>query len=1046
MLKNGLYEQLVNCKLEQEITTTDKQTETARLDGAEASKILARYIAEVAEQGLNEVLDNNGDLDTQVALANRMISVLNGAQVDGRTVSEKAEQLLSVTDLTNTAGAVTGKYTVVRPETSLARSSLFTGAPNEPQMMAEFKKEIVSCNRIDMLVSFIKWSGLRRIYEELSEFTHHGGQLRIITTSYMGATDLKAVTELAKLPNTTIKVNYDTRNTGLHAKTYVFYRDTGYSTAYVGSSNLSNKAITYGLEWNVKLTRKDLPETLEKIEATFETYWNSSSFELYDESQQERLAFALKQERSNGAAEDTALYQMDIRPYGYQQEILDRLAAERNIRDHWHNLVVAATGTGKTVISALDYRRFVHENPKSSCRLLFVAHREEILKQSLYTFRAVLKDANFGDLFVGNYTPNSIEHLFVSIQTLNARELTEKTTPDFYDYIVVDEFHHAAADSYRRMLDYYKPKILLGLTATPERMDGISILDRFDGRIAAEIRLPEAIERQLLCPFQYFGVTDIVDLSKVKWAQGGYDRGSLSNLYCIDAHLAERRAEMVISSVLRYVTDIGQVKGLGFCVTVEHAAFMSKKFNDAGIPSICLSGKSPDAERREAKNKLVSGEVRFIFVVDLYNEGVDIPEVNTVLFLRPTESLTVFLQQLGRGLRLAEGKDCLTVLDFIGQAHKRYNFEQKFAALLSGSGHPVREELKNGFISVPKGCYIQLEKLAAEYVLQNIRASLGGSAGLIEHIRYFEEDAGQALTLANYCRYYHIEPRNIYKYDTFRNLCVRAERMPAKSEALDDIAVKVLSRFCSADSKRWLDFLLTLLPQLGTVRYDALTPVEQRMLNMFVITVWQNKSETWTNAEKEQHLRLLAGCPCLVGEMTELLCYNREEIDFMDAGAGFEADCPLDVYCTYSRDQLFAALDVQKPSTIREGVKWLPDKKADVFLVTLNKSEKHYSPTTMYQDYSISEELFKWQSQSTTTEASPTGQRYIHHREQGTRILLFVREYKNHPADNSACAYTFLGTARYVSHENEKPMDIIWHLDHPIPAKYLKKTGKLVAN
>lgn len=1046
MLKDGLYEQIINKGLETELSSTDKLSATAPIDSVEASRVLAKYIAEVVEKGLDNVADNGGDVNSQVALANRIIStIINETkenELDEMTVAERAEQLLALFDKKNSILAIDEKAAIIRPETSIAQSSLFTGAIHEPQMFTELKKEIISCNRIDMLVSFIKWSGLRLIMDELAAFTQNGGELRIITTSYMGATDVKAIEELRKLPNTKIKVSYDTRRTRLHAKTYVFYRDTGFTTAYVGSSNLSNAAISSGLEWNVKVTRKDLPETIDKITATFESYWNSNEFEYYSEEQKERLARALKAEKyfDNNSAE---IYTMDIAPYSYQQEILDKLDAERKVRGYNRNLIVAATGTGKTVISALDYKRFCRQNPDKPCRLLFVAHREEILKQSMYTFRAVLKDANFGEMFVGNYKPESIDNPFMSIQTFNSQSFTDKTSPDFYDYIIVDEFHHAAAPTYQKLLSYYNPHILLGLTATPERMDGKSILPYFNNRIAAEIRLPEAIDRKLLCPFQYFGVTDSVDLDNLKWAAGSYDKGELSRIYTLSGMIANRRADLVISSLLKYVTDIDDVKGLGFCVTVEHAIFMSDYFNAHSIPSMYLTGHSPDEERKEAKNRLVKGEVRFIFVVDIYNEGVDIPEVNTVLFLRPTESLTVFLQQLGRGLRLSEDKECLTVLDFIGQANKKYNFEDKFAALLSNTTRGVTREIRDGFISLPKGCYIQLEKKAARYILDNIRSSYGNSAGLIARIATFEEDTDQQLTLENFLDHYRLDSRSIYKFSSFSRLCARADVTENFEEPIENVMTKALSRFACVDSRRWIAFMLRILTNTGYPDFAKLTDIEKRMFQMFYITMWGKAIEDWTADEVSENIHTLLNSPTMLSELIALLRYNYNRIDFIDEPVDLGFDCPLDLHCSYTREQLLVAMDFMKPSIVREGVKWLPDKNIDVFFITLNKSDKDYSPTTMYQDYSINETLFHWQSQSTTNAEGKVGQRYINHRKNGSKVLLFVREFKNDIYGNTA-PYTYLGTANYVSHNGSRPMNITWKLDEPIPAKYLKKTNKLV--
>lgn len=454
MLKNGLYEEVINKGLGEELDgSQDKLIKSAPIDKAEAAKILSKYITQVVERGLDNIVDNGGDIQSQIELANKIVSTIKAetreSDFESLSVDKRAEQLLALFDKTNSIYGLNEKAEIVRPITSIAQSSLFTGAVHEPQMGTELKKEIASCDKIDFLVSFIKWSGLRIIYEDLKTFTTNGGKLRILTTSYMGATDIKSIEMLSQLPNTEIKVSYDTKRTRLHAKTYIFYRDTGFTTAYVGSSNLSNAAMTSGCEWNVKATAQDLPDTIKKICATFESYWNSDEFELYTPEQHNKLRDAIIRERGVDNGPDVA-YFFDVTPYPYQQEILDKIQAERQIRGNFKNLIVAATGTGKTVISAFDYKNFCKKLGRPA-NLLFVAHREEILKQSIATFRGILKDNNFGDLFVGNEKPASLNNLFVSIQTFNSRTLTNVTTPDFYDYIIVDEFHHAAAHSYQEL-------------------------------------------------------------------------------------------------------------------------------------------------------------------------------------------------------------------------------------------------------------------------------------------------------------------------------------------------------------------------------------------------------------------------------------------------------------------------------------------------------------------------------------------------------------------------------------------------------------------
>ncbi|MCD8026716.1 MAG: DUF3427 domain-containing protein [Clostridiales bacterium] len=1039
MLYSGLYEQVIDKKLKEEINAAvDKETQSQIIDSAQASKILTKHLEKVIQNKLDVIAENTGKLEDQIKFVNDVIKsiTLDNELLSSYSVEFEGKQLLSVVDKTYGNNKINK---IVSPETSLSQSSLFTGAVNEPSMFSELKKEILSSNRIDMLVSFIKWSGLRLIYEELKTFTYNGGKLRIITTSYMGATDVKAVEELRKLSNTEIKVSYDTKRTRLHAKTYVFYRNTGFSTAYIGSSNLSNAAISSGLEWNVKVTAQDLFETIQKMEATFESYWNSIEFEKYDESKTEQLVNALKSERHH--EQDTA-YMMDVNPYSYQQEILDKLKAEREIRNLYKNLIVAATGTGKTVISAFDYKRLCKENPSSPCRLLFVAHREEILKQSISCFRNVLKDQNFGDLFVGGYNqPEDISHLFLSIQTFNSHEWYKNTDENYYDYIIIDEFHHASAKSYQKLLSYYKPKILLGLTATPERMDGEDITKYFDYRIAAEIRLPEAINRKLLCPFHYFGVTDTVDLDSLKWSRGKYNVSELEKVYLLDKAVADKRANNIIKSIIKYVTDIEEVKGLGFCVSIEHAKYMAEFFNTHNIPSIHLTGNSATEERNTAKEQLVSGKIKFIFVVDLYNEGVDIPEVNTVLFLRPTESLTVFLQQLGRGLRLSESKDCLTVLDFIGQANKNYRFEDKFSALLDNSKRSISKEIKDGFLNVPAGCYVQLEKKAKEYILNNISSSFGTKSALISKISTFSEDTNLELNLANFVDYYHLNLSAIYKRASFSRLCVAAGVIDDFEECLEEPLTKSLKRISFIDSRRLIEFALDLLSD-NIMQYENFSYEQKRMTNMLQFTFWQKSFENCGFSNPLEGFEQIKANPTMCNEIKSLLNYKFNKIDFIDKPIDLGFACPLDLHCTYSRDQILVAMDFMKPDTVREGVKYLSDKKIDLLFVTLNKSDKDYSPTTMYQDYSINDTLFHWQSQSTVSETSRTGQRYINHKSTDNRIALFVRDKKND--DLGAAPYTFLGLADYVSHQGSYPMNIIFKLYEPIPAKYVKITNKLI--
>jgi len=1059
MLPFGLYEQVINQIINQHLDRLNNEIariQTGPIDSAESSKILAEYLALLIRDVLDYIEGENDAADNRISLCNSLIEHI-------ATIIEKGERgFKHNNEIANLVRnhiihqdaklllALVGKQkTIIRPDASIAENSLFTGAMHEPSMVSELKKEILSCDRIELLVSFIKWSGLRLILDELKEFTCRGGSLRVITTSYLGATDFKAVEKLSSLPNTEIRISYDTERTRLHAKTYVFWRDSGFSSAYIGSSNISESAMTSGLEWNIKLSEYDSKDILKKIQATFESYWYSREFiNFVPELDSDRLRKALKSERYNAQEEDGKFtFNFDITPYYFQQEILDKLKAEREIHNSYRNLVIAATGTGKTVVAAFDYKRFIQENPGKLNRLLFVAHRKEILQQSRDCFRAILKDYNFGSLMVGGSNWDSLDHLFVSIQSLNSKELTTITAPDYYDFIIIDEFHHTAAPSYEDLLEYYQPRVLLGLTATPERPDGKDVFQYFNGRIAAELRLNEAIERKLLSSFHYFCVTDTVSLQNVRWTAGKYDQRQLDNLFVFEAAQAERRVSNIIQAIDRYCGDLSDIIGIGFCVSKEHARYMADNFNQAGIASGYLVAESEESIRSTVKQRLVIKEINFIFVVDLYNEGVDIPEINTVLFLRPTESLTVFIQQLGRGLRLCEGKEALTVLDFVGQANRKFNFEERFRALLARTRRTVEYEIEHGFIHMPRGCSIQMERQAQEYILENIKNTINNKRNIKLKLKdYFQIHSG--IDANEFFSSYHVQPKDLYsKHCTLGSLASEAglvEKYP-ENDQYERMLANAFLRLASANSRRWISFLLDILPEIklrhGQME-DEITGVERTMLTMLHYTVYTKGLDdlNTTFSSLEEAIYAVIKDDLTYHELMGLLQYQYERIEFVDKPMDLDFTYPLDLHCSYTLDQILVALGrhtEKKRKHFQEGVLYLPDKGLDVFFVTLNKSDKDYSPSTMYRDYAINEEQFHWQSQSITSVESATGQRYINQQRNGNRVLIFVRDYKKE--GQAAVPYTCIGLADYVSHYGSSPLSIVWKMREPMPGFVLKE-------
>ncbi|GAA4056292.1 DUF3427 domain-containing protein [Nonomuraea soli] len=1002
-LAPGLYEQLVTEGLARKLRDHRGAALRRPLDQVEAADVLTAHLAALTRRALRSFKGTDAErLARQIELANRLAALLGDAEHDD-LVSSTRELLLAVTR----DHALTGEPIFPpRPETPLAASALLVNGHGQPSVGHELKRELASADRVDLLCAFVRWYGVRIVDEALAEFVRRGGRLRVITTTYRGATERRALDRLREL-GADIKISYETKTTRLHAKAWLFRRNTGFSTAYVGSSNLSKSALIDGLEWNVRMSAVEQPHLLDTFAATFEEYWGDPAFEDYDPAtDRDRLDEALALENS-GRDERLPLTitSLDVRPYGYQSEVLAELAAERQIHGRHRNLVVMATGTGKTVVSALDYRALREAGEVDS--LLFVAHREEILVQSQGTFRQVLRDGSFGELYVGGRRPERWRHVFASVQSLHRLDL-DLVDPAAFDMVIVDEFHHAEASTYTRLLRHLRPRILLGLTATPERTDGQDIKHWFGGRIAVELRLWEAIERQLLAPFQYFGVHDGVDLSAVPWKRGqGYDLAQLSNVFTGN----DARVRLVLETLRRKVGDVGSMRALGFCVSIDHAEYMARRFNEAGIPAVAITSRNGD--RVAGLQQLTSREVNIVFTVDLFNEGVDIPGIDTVLFLRPTDSATVFLQQLGRGLRLDNGKACLTVLDFIGNQHRRFRFDRRYRALTGASRTGVAREVGNGFPTLPPGCHIDLEREVSRLVLANIRQSLSLRwPDLTAELTSLPEQT----TLAGFLEETGLDLEDLYRRRPGWAALRRTAGRGTAAGPHDEKIGKALGRMLHIDDP----------DRLATLRHLSGGPSTRgrRLLAMLDAALWGGVQSAST---AEARLAELLAHTDRVSEMTELadlLGERRHRVTHPLPG-----DIPLHVHATYSKNEALAAFGVDKPAHMREGVKYVAEARADLFFVTIDKSENLYSPTTMYHDRAITPTRFQWESQSTLSRSNPTARRYM---SGESTVHLFIRENKRDDG-LGAPPYLYAGPMTFMDCDGDRPVRFQWRLEHPLP-------------
>lgn len=1025
-LIEGTYENLITDGLKREMLTSSEKGLICKqedIDGAESPNMLTEHLSRIIR---NRLSDENLTTEERAAFANRLIDFL-GEEKEEKVVDGK-QMLAAVVSRQEEARLKATNSTLVRPLTGFRVSNLFTGGQSHVSLSSEIERDIESADSICMIVSFLKLSGVNLIYDHLKRFcSNPQHRLRIITTTYCGVTDAKAVERLASLPNTEIRISYNTQIECLHAKSYIFERNSGFSTAYIGSSNLSKSAQTDGLEWNIRVTNVENPHIINAALATFDIYWNSHNFEDFREGGIEKLYKELQKVREPKLATDV-LAKYTILPH--QKQILDKLAVIRE-GGVLRNLIVAATGTGKTVISAFDYKVFTDQT-EGTHRLLFVAHREEILKQSRRTYRSVLLDANFGDIWVGDSRPqNGIDHLFISVQTFNSKyeRIFSGLPADYYDYIVIDEAHHLVADSYRKIISKFTPKLLVGLTATPERMDGVSLLPDFDNQISAEIRLPKALDEGLLTPFQYLCISDETDLTDEELMQGDrYVATKLTEKLC-----NSQRVGLIVNRLQYYLADEHKCRALGFCATKKHAQFMAEEFRRVGLKAAYLTSDN-DAERLSLNKQLAKGEINYLFVVDIFNEGVDIPAVDTVLFLRPTESLTIFLQQLGRGLRLYPGKQQLTVFDFVAQLNQKYDFASRFRSLLTRTDKSVVDQVKNGFTLLPHGCAIHMEEKAQEYVLQNIKAAIYNKARLVKELRTYSHTP----TLAEFIENNGQDVRLIYKGGYCWSSLKREAGMCDYPE--DDntkLFVKGIGNLIHVNTVSYLNFIRKVMLAKGNVKCND--EREETFAVMLYYTLFIDKISKVGVKSISEALRRLADYPMFISEILELTDYLLAHLETKTFSVGEGMPMGLEQYGCYTREEVFAIFKRQTANKKMQGsvagVFNIEELNTELFFVTLNKSDKDFSAETMYNDYVVSENEFRWESQNTDSHQGK-GKRFVEQKKNGKKFLLFVRENKKDGYGNT-CPFICFGLVDYIRSKDDKPMKINWQTHHPILPRFL---------
>ena len=1010
----GVYDEIVSEEMEARLRALE-QTHVVDLAEVTKGSDVDEQLVTLVRDAVRLAIESRGDATEKLALARNLLAQLGheAAFRPGELVL-RDRLLRSITARTPGLGAGETEH----PRGSLLTSGLITNAHGN-SVLSHLTSEFGSADRVDLLCAFIKLSGLDKFRAHIERHRALGRPLRVLTTTYMQATELKAIQLLHRL-GAEVRISFADASTRLHAKAWLFDRDSEYSTAYVGSSNLSHAAQIEGLEWNVRIAQADQPELHTELRDVFQSYWvDADRFEPFDgsEAQTRRLQRALTEpERSTGG------FFFDLEPKEWQKPILRELHAAR-AQDRTRNLVVSATGTGKTLIAAFDYEQLLREGKVES--LLFIAHRKEILEQSRRVFRQVLRREDFGELWVDGQRPEANRHVFASIQSL---ALAVDLPAGLFDHVIVDEVHHAAAKSYDELLARLQPKQLVGLTATPERADGRLYERHFPRPYIGNLRVWDAIQQQVLVPFRYFVLdVDGLDLADARW-EGGYVVSELSERLITAQDLWVRA---IARAIRDRVARPSEIRALAFCVDKAHARVVAERLGREGLVSRVLTDETPRGERDQARGDLTSGRLQVLCVVDLFNEGIDLPEVNTLFLFRPTESTTIFLQQLGRGLRRSRNKDILTVLDVTGRQHPNFRFDRHLRELLGHTPRELREFLEKGYGRLPSGCVLHFEEHAQRDVLARVKRAIPSNLDGLRAL--LQANRARGWDLLTFLRETEVDLLDLYRHGrswTSLQTEVGLGSLPADEVERGALA-NVQKLLHVSDAVR-----LTVWRRLLALEPPR-TEVERRLAAMLFVVLYGR----FEAARLETLLAQWASHAHLRRELEQLLPVLASRADSLPHAELLAEDIPVVVHGRYLDVELSAAFHAvtQAKGEYRSfytGVEQVVNARHDLLLVTLDKGGVKHTHL-QYADFPLTENLFQWQSQSSTRADSPGGLRHLQPAAQGVVPLLFVRETKK-DSRGVTNAFRFLGPVEPAAHRGERPITIEWKLGTPLLPEWVR--------